>query len=249
MVEWGNYAEAYRAIHDKLEEILAKLDYPSDPAVQDIINRADRLLGIIYGDVGQLLQRTTTRDLLIQLRHAGTEIDPRQIRTLTSSDVVDISDRAARDLGKATVEQADASKLKATITPSGDIARKAEYDRTPTPQAFVNYTAMGAGTPLTERWRYTVPTGKKAMHNVIFGLANLTPATYTAGAAWELSLNGGASWNRYGDLVHWTGAYTYFTITVTFYMIAGHIVRGLSYNDDTTSHGVKVGSLFLEFDA
>lgn len=47
MVEWGNYAEAYKAIHDKLNEILSKLDNPSDPTVQDIIDRAARQLGII----------------------------------------------------------------------------------------------------------------------------------------------------------------------------------------------------------
>jgi hypothetical protein len=178
MVEWGNYTEAYKTIHDKLDEILTKLDYPADPAVQDVIDRADRvlgrvygsqgqqlkqrasthelmvqlvhqgveyqaggggsglvqcqirneaddawinepyardvldraarLLGVIYGDVGQLLQRPATRDLLIQLRHSGAEIDPRQIRALTSSDVV-------------KVEQSDETKLKATVANLHDI--------------------------------------------------------------------------------------------------------------------------------
>jgi len=46
-LSWGDYSWAYKAIHDKLEEILSKLDNPSDPAVQDILDRADRLLGII----------------------------------------------------------------------------------------------------------------------------------------------------------------------------------------------------------
>lgn len=125
MVEWGNYAEAYKAIHDKLNEILSKIDNPSDPAVQDIIDRANRQLGLVYGSqnvplqqetsskylqtipygsTGNLLQqRASTNDLLIQLRNAGVEIDPRQIRALTSSDVVDISDKAARVLGKVDV--------------------------------------------------------------------------------------------------------------------------------------------------
>jgi len=164
-VNWGNYAEAYKAIHSKLDEILAKLDYPTDPAVQDVIDRADRVLGRVYGSQGQdlkqrasthelmvqlvhqgveyqagggggsglvqcqvrneaddawinepfarrvqgsqgrdLLQRATTYDSLVQLRHNGTEIDPRQIRALTSSDVIDISDRSARDLGHLDVD-------------------------------------------------------------------------------------------------------------------------------------------------
>jgi len=192
MVEWGNYAEAYKGIHDKLDEILTKLDYPSDPAIQDVIDRTDRLLGrvygsqgqqlkqragtyelmvqlvhqgteyqagggagglvqcqirnaaddawvnepyardvsdratrllgIIYGDVGQLLQRPTTKDLLIQLRHAGTEIDPRQIRALTSSDVVDISDRATRALGNIAdvIKVATRKPFSITFTAAGD---------------------------------------------------------------------------------------------------------------------------------
>jgi len=56
----------------------------------------------VYGSQTQaLLQRATTYDLIVQLRSAGIEIDPRS-RTwnLSSSDVPDISDRAARLLGK-----------------------------------------------------------------------------------------------------------------------------------------------------
>jgi len=59
----------------------------------------------VRGSQGQdLLQRATTYDSLVQLRHDGIEIDPRQIRVLTSSDVVDISDRSARDLGHLDVD-------------------------------------------------------------------------------------------------------------------------------------------------
>jgi len=69
------------------------------PAV-DVSDRAARLLGITYGSQGQqILQRAATFDLEVQLRSAGVEIDPRQIRALTSADVVDVSDRAARLLG------------------------------------------------------------------------------------------------------------------------------------------------------
>jgi len=73
-VNWGNYAEAYKAIHDKLDEILTKLDYPPDPAVQDIIDRADRVLGRVYGSQGQQLkQKASTHELLVQLVHQGVE--------------------------------------------------------------------------------------------------------------------------------------------------------------------------------
>ncbi|MFQ5999967.1 MAG: hypothetical protein ACE5J6_04235, partial [Candidatus Bathyarchaeia archaeon] len=83
-VNWGNYSEAYKAIHDKLNEILTKLDYPADPVVQDVIDRADRVLGRVYGSQGQhLQQRVSTYDLLVQLCHQGTEIDPRNITDVT----------------------------------------------------------------------------------------------------------------------------------------------------------------------
>lgn len=99
--------------------VLSKLDNPSDPQLAevkpvtgvtwDVADRAARLLGKVYGSQGQqLLQRATTYDLLIQLRNAGIEIDPRNIRALTSSDVIDVSDKATRDLGKVDVAGFDA---------------------------------------------------------------------------------------------------------------------------------------------
>jgi len=55
----------------------------------DVIDRAARLLGIVYGSQGQqILQRASTYDLLAALRYQGSEIDPRSIRTLISTDIV-----------------------------------------------------------------------------------------------------------------------------------------------------------------
>lgn len=87
----------------------------------DVIDRATRLLGIIYGSQGQqVLQRAATFELLVQLRDAGVEIDPRQIRdldfstdqvdvsgssvtaTISGTPEVDVTDRAARLLGVIT---------------------------------------------------------------------------------------------------------------------------------------------------
>lgn len=65
----------------------------------DVVDRAARLLGIVYGDRAQLSQRAASFDLYTQLRSAGVEIDPRQIRALTAADIVDVSDRAGRLLG------------------------------------------------------------------------------------------------------------------------------------------------------
>jgi hypothetical protein len=59
----------------------------------NVTDRASRLLGIIYGSQGQqVLQRAATFELLVQLRNAGVDIDPTQIRSLDfATDSVDIS--------------------------------------------------------------------------------------------------------------------------------------------------------------
>lgn len=68
--------------------------------LSDIADRAARLLGIAYGDVGQLLQRAATRDLIVQLRTGGaTEYDARD-RNWTISETVSVDD----DGGSLTVD-------------------------------------------------------------------------------------------------------------------------------------------------
>jgi hypothetical protein len=79
--------------------------------VVDVSSRGARQLGIVYGDQGQLkqdsvsmrlqvdnygsqvqklIQRASTYELLVQLRSGGAEIDPTQIRALTSADIVTV---------------------------------------------------------------------------------------------------------------------------------------------------------------
>lgn len=86
---------------------------PIAGATWDVSDRAARLLGITYGSQGaQLLQRAATNDLIVQLRSAGAEIDPR-----------DVIDRAARLVGivygdTGQLLQDAARRLKVT----GDVA-------------------------------------------------------------------------------------------------------------------------------
>jgi hypothetical protein len=72
----------------------------------DIVDRADRLLGKVYGSQSQQLkQRTSTYELIVQLAHAGAEIDPRQTRLLTAADMVTVDNQVLRDLdGHAQVD-------------------------------------------------------------------------------------------------------------------------------------------------
>jgi len=61
-----------------------------DPrAIRYLSGTFDFVSAYVYGSQSMLLQqRPSTYDLLVQLRSGGTEIDPRQIRTLTASDIV-----------------------------------------------------------------------------------------------------------------------------------------------------------------
>ena len=82
--------------------------------VPDLSDRAGRLLGKVYGNQDVLQQRATTKELYVQISHQGTEKDPTQIRALTSSDVVDVSDKAARLLGVVYGSQAQQLLQRAT---------------------------------------------------------------------------------------------------------------------------------------
>lgn len=83
-----------------LKQILDQLQGSPTTTLVDIIDKANRILGVVYGSQGaQLQQRAATFELLVQLMNAGVEIDPRDMRALTSADVVNVSDRAARLLG------------------------------------------------------------------------------------------------------------------------------------------------------
>jgi len=66
----------------------------------DVTDRAGRLVGVVYGSqAAQLVQTPTNFNLKTEIAVGATLIDPRSIRALTSSDVVDVSDRAGRALG------------------------------------------------------------------------------------------------------------------------------------------------------
>jgi hypothetical protein len=56
---------------------------------RDVTDRAARLLGVVYGSQGQQIKQTATNfNTQVEIAVGSTLIDPRAIRTLTSSDVV-----------------------------------------------------------------------------------------------------------------------------------------------------------------
>jgi hypothetical protein len=87
---------------------------------RDVSDRAARLLGVVYGSLDKLQQRASTKELLVQLRHEGAEIDPTQIRDLTDTDIVTVvQDTAASLLAMVTQAEKDRtiSSIDATGTP------------------------------------------------------------------------------------------------------------------------------------
>lgn len=129
---------------------------------RDVIDRADRLLGIVYGSEGQQIQqRATTYDLLVQLRHAGSEIDPRNIRALTSSDQI-------------TALQPDPAQLKATVT-------QAEKDR------LLKYGIDQKGSDIDELAFTYDASGKLTQIDYKSGGTTIFYLTFTYDAAGKLT--------------------------------------------------------------
>lgn len=90
---------------------------------RDMTDRAARLVGQVYGSLDVLQQRATTKELLVQILHAGVEKDPTAIRALTSTDVVTVVQATAANL-KAEIPQlreADYTYLSFSKTATGDI--------------------------------------------------------------------------------------------------------------------------------
>lgn len=65
-------------LYDAAGNRMPSMDVTARAGFVDVIDRAARLLGVVYGSQAQqLLQRAATFDLLVQLRSAGAEVDPR----------------------------------------------------------------------------------------------------------------------------------------------------------------------------
>lgn len=87
-----------RGVYEALKKLFvtdanAHVIVDSMPAITgstDISDRAARLLGIVYGNLDKLQQRTTSLELLVQLCSAGVQINPQTIRALTSADIVTV---------------------------------------------------------------------------------------------------------------------------------------------------------------
>jgi len=149
-----------------------------------------------------------------------------------------------------TVVQPDATQLRATITPSGDMARKAYYDRNPIViiRAWDGY--VGPHT-FTQRWSYTVPSGRKAMfaiyhHHIRYDIETPERMAYCNN---RVSIAGAAA-KTFAQTVlgYGMGFSISDSVGVPFLLKAGDVVTGNTGIDDTRYHSMIITGLLTEFD-
>jgi len=139
-----------------------------------------------------------------------------------------------------------------TVEPSGDMARLAVYDRNPL-TIINNYSGSVAAHAWTTRWTYTVPANRTLFHSMLFNYISVVIGTAgkTARCTFEVSTDGGSTYQSYTYLIQdsATIAYLYETITSQFYLNEGEILRCRTFHDDSVNHGFQNSAATTEFDA
>ena len=161
------------------------------------------------------------------------------------------SDGSGRLLVKPV--QATAAELKTEVTPSGDMARKAYYDRDPTPIVeFYEGVSLATHT-WTARWTYTVPSNRNAFHEYLYGtvMSAIATADKYARIRWEANI-ASAGYDRYAFHSHVTQDANYrdtgVMLSCHFLLEDGDIIRGSTAHNDTGTHSMYVSATVTEFD-
>jgi len=171
--------------------------------------------------------------------------------TVQQKSPIDV-EQANSDLLIATVVQSTASHLKATVAPSGDMARKAPYDRNATniTNSLIidaNYGAHGSTTRMT----YTVPTNKILLLTYYF--SQIVTAIATAGKEAicysQIKPSGGS-----GRTVVSNGHYSMVIPRLTLssptpsYLFEGDQLLMRTYSNDTIGHLFSATHTAIVFD-
>lgn len=216
-----------------------KVEASQDPFVSFAVDQANAAL--LKATVTQAAKdRTVTNDTAAALK--ATVWQDAKDRTVTNATAANL---------KAEVSQGTAASLKATVTPSGDMARKAYYDRNSS-LVVQKYTTSSVGSHAnTDRWTYTVPADRKALHSVLHGSIDVDVATADKWLTvrWH-AMEFGGEWSRFAAVVHTKadGLSSTMTVTATFALNEGDAIKLVTFSDDTVNHGMRGTSLFTEFD-
>jgi len=184
--------------------------------------------------------------------HQEDETKLKATVALKAASEIEVVQPTAADLN-ATVTQAEKDRTitgTATVTPSGDMARKALYDRTS--ELIHKYWGGYESTHgVTVRWTYTVPDGRKAIHTFISGIMfiDIATADKVCEQTWEILKAGGAFTPVVQQLFIGTdGYFSQLINNASFTLFAEDGIRGVTVNGDTTGHVFSSSSVLTEFD-
>jgi len=143
----------------------------------------------------------------------------------------------------------DYHRLHVFVAPSGDMARKAYYDRNMN-MVVSAYAASVAAHAWTVRWTYTVPADHSAMHAFGRMRGAVAIATATKLCGFNLEMYDGSSWGTVASLFHYdnSGTESILHIALPIALAAAEAVRGSTYSNDTVNHTLDIGSYQTEFD-
>jgi len=151
------------------------------------------------------------------------------------------------------VRQENASLLKATVSPSGDMARKAFYDRNASTHFKAYGATVSAGTGWTVVYTYTVPTGKIIWINPVYFNVRTAIATdgKIAGCTLDVYDLDAETYRTIAQKVNYYGGPKEMTDTlqIQLYLKEGQAFRGKVKNEDTIDHWINNHVGYLEFDA
>jgi len=132
-----------------------------------------------------------------------------------------------------------------------DMARGHYYDRNAASIVKNWGGSIPAGSGWTQRWSYTVPAGKKAMHTLLYDLVGTAIATAGTRVLIRRILTRDAVSTEFNYFAHWstTDPFKYLTLTAEALFLAGDVVSCETNNNDTVAHLGTMTSLLVEFDA
>jgi|GEM_PF-3106499 len=150
----------------------------------DVSDRAARLLGVVYGSQGQQIKQTATNfNLQVELATGATLYDARQIRALTSADVIDVTDRAARLVGQVEGRAASGTAKAGNPNQIGGVFNTTQPTVTTGQAVELQATARGAAIVATgiDTFNVTVnaalPAGTNVLGHVITDAGSVADVT------------------------------------------------------------------------
>lgn len=239
-----------------------KVEASQDPFVSFAVDQGNAAL--LKATVTQLAKdRTVTNALpeslnatVIQGTAASLKCEPAQ------GTASNLKVEAYQDLGATyevtqaakdrTVTNPTAANLKATVAPSGDMARKAWYDRNAYDAS--QYSSHGGLTSheWTVRWTHTIPDNKRAMHALFtYEIAgDIATAAKSFKIGHWVSTDAGSKYTNIALYLLKYGVTAPITnqITAPFILNETDIIKTMTSHDDTAEHACSQGSIITEFD-